>query len=93
MPAPLIALKAASSFNKAMAKQDTKSLLGGLSINVETNISSLSKALDAFGKDQIPFATSGALNDTAFIVRKTVVEDTYPKAFTVRNKRFIGTPP
>lgn len=60
-------------------------------MNMETNISAMAKALDAFGKDQIPFATSGALNDTAFIVRKTVVEDTYPKAFTVRNKRFINT--
>lgn len=61
-----------------------------LSINVESNISAFTKAMDAFGKDQIPFATSGALNDTAFIVRKTVVEDTYPRAFNVRNKRFPG---
>lgn len=57
-------------------------------INMETNISALTKALDAFGKDQIPFATSRALNATAHVVRKTVVEDTYPRAFTVRNKRF-----
>ena len=59
-----------------------------LVINMETNISAMAKALDAFGKDQLPFATSRALNATADVVKKTIVEDTYPRAFTVRNKRF-----
>lgn len=72
------------------AKSSVKNILGNLDINVETNISAFAKALDAFGKDQIPFATAGALNDTAFIVRKAVVEDTYPAAFDVKNKRFAG---
>ena len=48
------------------------------------------KALDVFGKDQLPFATSKALNDTAFVVRNTIVEDTFPRSFNVKNKRFAG---
>tara|TARA_Y100000114_G_C11698892_1_gene297429 strand:+ start:192 stop:977 length:786 start_codon:yes stop_codon:yes gene_type:complete len=66
-------------------------ILGNVNINVETNISAFAKALDAFGKDQIPFATAGALNDTAFIVKNAVIEDTYPAAFDVKNKRFPST--
>lgn len=100
MPAPVIATvirplaalapspsKVVSSIVKGKAKQ----AIGSLNINVETNISSLSKALDAFGKDQIPFATANALTSTAFVVREHIVERTYPQAFTERNKRFAGT--
>tara|TARA_R100001510_G_scaffold52706_1_gene53658 strand:+ start:574 stop:1221 length:648 start_codon:yes stop_codon:yes gene_type:complete len=61
-----------------------------LEINVESNISALTKAMDAFGKDQLPFATSKALNDTAFIVRNTIVKETFPRSFDVKNKRFAG---
>jgi len=61
-----------------------------MQISVKSNISAVTKALDAFGKRQIPFATSLALNDAAFAVRKEIVERTYPDSFTVRNKRFAG---
>ena len=61
-----------------------------MDINVESNVSTLMKAMDAFGKDQLPFATSKALNDAAFAVRNTIVEDTFPRSFNVRNKRFAG---
>ena len=61
-----------------------------MQISVKSNISAVTKALDAFGKRQIPFATSLALNDAAFAVRKEIVERTYPQSFTVRNKRFAG---
>lgn len=62
-----------------------------LVMNMETNISTMAKALDAFGKDQIPFATANALTSTAFVIREHIVERTYPEAFTERNKRFAGT--
>ena len=61
-----------------------------MQISVKSNISAVTKALDAFGKRQIPFATSLALNDAAFALRKEIVERTYPDSFTVRNKRFAG---
>jgi len=59
-----------------------------MEIKVTTNISTIAKAIDAFGKDQIPFATHRALNDTAFALRKHIVEKTYPKSFEVKNKSF-----
>lgn len=59
-----------------------------LEINVESNISALTKAMDAFGKDQLPFATSKALNDAAKAVRETIVEKTYPQSFEPKSKGF-----
>jgi len=61
-----------------------------MQINVKSNISTFAKAMDAFGRNQIPFATANALTSTAFDVRKQIVDDTYPKSFTVRNKRFAS---
>ena len=49
-----------------------------MQIKVTSNVGPLTKALDAFGKKQIPFATAMALNDAAFAVRKEIVERTYP---------------
>jgi hypothetical protein len=40
---------------------------------------------------QIPFAQSKALNDTAFQIRRQIVQHTYPDSFTVRNSRFINS--
>ena len=62
-----------------------------MQINMKSNISAVSKAIDAFGRNQMPFATSQALNTTAFDVRSQIVNKTYPRSFTVRNKRFAGT--
>ena len=62
-----------------------------MNINIASNISTLAKAIDAFGKNQIPFATHRALNDTAFAVRKEIVERTYPSSFLVKNKQFAKT--
>jgi len=42
---------------------------------------------DFFWKD-IPFAMSGAMVDTMFDVRQTIINKTYPAAFEVRNKAF-----
>ena len=61
-----------------------------MNISVKSNISTFAKAMDAFGKNQIPFATAMAMNSTAFDVRKQIVDDTYPNSFTVRNKRFAS---
>lgn len=40
------------------------------SINVKSNIKEVSRGLSKFHRKQIPFATSQAINDTAFDVRK-----------------------
>ena len=39
-------------------------------------------------KDQLPFATSKALNDAAKAVRETIVEKTYPQSFEPKSKGF-----
>lgn len=44
---------------------------------------------DFFRRD-VPFAITGAVNDVAFKVRTHIVEQVYPRSFTVRNKRFAG---
>jgi len=63
----------------------------GLNITVGSNIGQLARTIDAFGKQQLPFATSQALNDAAFATRKQNVERTYPQSFDVKNKRFAAT--
>ncbi len=71
--------------SKALAK----SVGGSMNINVTSNISAVTKALDAFGKNQLPFAMSQALNDAAFAVRKDTIERVWPKSVTVRNPAFL----
>jgi len=61
-----------------------------MDINISSNISTVTKAIDAFGKNEIPFATHRALNDTAFSVRNHIVKETYPKSFDVKAKGFAG---
>lgn len=55
-----------------------------MNINLTTNASKVQKAIQGFSK-QMPFAMANTLNDAAFAVRKQIVEETYPDAFTVRN--------
>lgn len=55
-----------------------------MNINLTSNASKVQKAMQGFSK-QLPFAMANTLNDAAFAVRKKIVEDTYPDAFTVRN--------
>lgn len=55
-----------------------------MNINMTSNASAVQKAMQGFSK-QFPYAMSQALNDTAFAVRKQIVERTYPEAFNVRN--------
>lgn len=61
-----------------------------VAISVRSNVKQMSKRLKGIQRKQIPFATSLAINDTAFAVRKRIVERTYPRSFQVRNRRFPG---
>ena len=61
-----------------------------LSLNVGSNINQVAGWLTNVQRKQLPFATAGALTDTAFDVRKHVVEKTFPRDFDLRNKRFAG---
>ena len=61
-----------------------------LNLNVGSNINQVSGWLTNVQRKQLPFATAGALTDTAFDVRKHVVEKTFPRDFDLRNKRFAG---
>ena len=59
----------------------------GFPIKVKTNIKEVSSWLRSIHSKQIPFSTSVALNNTAFDVRKQLVEKTYQKAFKLRNSK------
>lgn len=59
-----------------------------MSFKVDTNIPEVSSWLKKVHKDQLPFATSQAINTTAFEIRKQLVDKTYPGAFDLKNKRF-----
>ena len=61
-----------------------------LSLNVGSNINQVAGWLTNVQRKQLPFATAGALTDTAFDVRKHVVEKTFPRDFDLKNKRFAG---
>lgn len=60
-----------------------------MQFNVASNISSFTKAMDAFGKNQLPFAYAKAINDTAKDVRGQIIEKTWPNDITQRNKNFM----
>ncbi len=59
-------------------------------ISITSNIKQFERNIRGIQRKQLPFATSVALNDTAFDVRKHIVEKTYKRDFQVRNTRFIG---
>jgi len=59
-----------------------------LSLNVGSNINQVAGWLTNVQRKQLPFATAGALTDTAFDVRKHAVERTFPRDFYIHNKRF-----
>jgi len=61
-----------------------------LELNIASNIKQFERRLNDIEKRQLPFATAQALTATAFDVRKQIVERTFPEAFEVKNKRFIG---
>lgn len=61
-----------------------------MKLDVAINSKSILRALGSM-KSQVAFASSQALNDTAFDVRKQIVERTYPRSFNVRNTGFPRT--
>ena len=60
-----------------------------MNINLKSNARTVSKALDAFGKNQMPFALANTLNDAAFQIRKNTVENVWAKDVKVKNPAFI----
>jgi len=63
--------------------------LSGANINVQTNLKAVEKAIDAFGKNQIPFAMANTLNDAAFQIRKNTIENVWTKDVKVKNPAFM----
>lgn len=59
-----------------------------LQIDISSDIDKAMSEVHAFWRGQIPFATSRALNDSIFDVRRRIVNLTYPNSFVVRNKAF-----
>lgn len=59
-----------------------------MEIDISSDIAAAMKDVHGFFWSEVPYATSVALNNTAFDVRKVIVNVTYPKAFTVRNRVF-----
>jgi hypothetical protein len=55
---------------------------------IESDIDATTRDVMNFFGDQVPFAFSRTLNDVAFQVRKEIVEVTFNRDFTVRNKSF-----
>ena len=71
-------------------KRDTARIIGGLSLNITSNIDQVIRRLDNIEKQQVPFAISGAINDVLFDVRKQIVGVTGPRSFDIRNRRFLN---
>ena len=62
---------------------------GAMSINVTSNLPAFAKAIDAFGKNQMPFAMSQALNDAAFETRRNTIERVWPSDVDAKNRSFM----
>jgi hypothetical protein len=62
---------------------------GAMSINVTSNLPAFAKAVDAFGKNQMPFAMSQALNDAAFETRRNTIERVWPSDVDAKNRSFM----
>lgn len=61
-----------------------------LQVDISSDIDAAIRDVGDFAWTQVPFATSQAINNTIFNVRSTIVNETYPRAFEVRNKRFAS---
>lgn len=59
-------------------------------IKIECNLDDALDGLDAFEMRQLPFAMSRAMNETAFEVRRHIVEVVWPRSVTLRNARFAA---
>lgn len=61
-----------------------------ITFDVSSDIDRAISEVGEFWRNQVPYATSRALTDTAFEVRKYITDITYTKAFNVKNKVFAG---
>lgn len=61
-----------------------------LEVDISSDIDRVFSEVGDFFRDQVPFAAAGALNDTAFDIRRRIVGSTWPKAVTMRNRVFAG---
>ena len=61
-----------------------------LIVDITSDIDRAISEVGDFFRSQIPFGTSVALNNTAFDVRYGTVNETWPKAFKVRNRALPG---
>ena len=92
MPVPIIAAigrLAVGSSIRGATSSGVRSAIGGARINVKTNLKTVEKAIDAFGKNQIPFAMANTLNDAAFQIRKNTIENVWTKDVKVKNTSFM----
>ncbi len=60
-----------------------------VSLNIKDDIKRATRRLNDIEKRQIPQATKNTVNDTIKDIRRQIVGVTAPRAFTIRNKRFI----
>ena len=92
MPVPIIAAigrLAVGSSIRGATSSGVRSAIGGARINVKTNLKTVEKAIDAFGKNQIPFAMANTLNDAAFQIRNNTIENVWTKDVKVKNTSFM----
>ena len=57
-----------------------------INFDISSDIDAAIRGVGDFFRRQIPFATSIAINNTIFDVRRDIIESTWPKSFTVRNQ-------
>ncbi len=61
-----------------------------LNLNVGSNADQIVVWAMNVQQRQLPFTTAGAPTDTAFDVRKHVIEKTFPRGFDLKSKRFAA---
>lgn len=61
-----------------------------VALNVKSNIRPFKRKLSRIKRKQLPFATSKALNDTIFDVRRHIVGPVWSRAFEAKNARFAS---
>ncbi len=61
-----------------------------MEMSFRADVKKTRRYLTSLQRRQLPFAAAKALSDTAFDVRKFIVNVTYPRDFKVRNRRFAN---
>lgn len=62
-----------------------------ITVDVESDVRSLTRALTSIQTKQIPYATARAVQDTAYRTQQFIIRYVYPKSFIVRNRVFPRT--